>query len=114
MAQVVQDQRVDHRVRLVHLVVGLGETKPHRVAGEPLQDGAVHLLFEPRRRFEFATQRVGRFSKHVFGHEVVTPAHRDVHTFRVVHRIHRDVATRVACTHNQHAFALEQLGTFVG
>ena len=32
----------------------------------------------------------------------------------MVHRVHRDVAARVACAHNQHALAFELLGFFVG
>ena len=49
LAEVIQDERVDDRVRFVQLVVGPGEAEAHRIAGERLQDPLVDELLDAAR-----------------------------------------------------------------
>ncbi|WP_159149426.1 hypothetical protein [Dietzia lutea] len=78
VTHVVQDQRVDHGVRLVELVVGLREPEPHRVAGEELEHARVDELHDRSWQRPAGAQRVRGPAEDVLGHEVVAATHTDV------------------------------------
>ena len=100
-------ERVDDRVRLVDLVVGLREPEPHRVAGERPQHPGVDELLDPRGQGLALVEGVGRASEQIPRDEVVPTAHAHVDGCRVVDGVDRDVAARVARPDDEHALARE-------
>src|SRR5690606_16468725 len=80
LTEMPQNLSVDDWVRLVNLVVGLGESEPHGVAREGLQNPLVDKLFDWPGQWPALVQGVAGSAEYVARHEVVaTPdAHIDV------------------------------------
>jgi hypothetical protein len=106
--QVMEQLRVEHRVRLEQLVVGLLQTEPGGISRQQLehrlQNRPLHRLGQER---PLAADDVGGHPEHVLRDEPVPAAHTDRGALRRARRVARDVAGRVAPADDQHALAGE-------
>ena len=114
MADMVQHQRVHHRMRLVQAVVRVGQTVLRGFADQCAHQQTVDQLFETARQLDRTAEGVGGFAEDELGQEVIATAHRKVDRGSAMHGIDGDIAGRVAAADHQHPFAGEDIRALVG
>src|SRR5690554_80749 len=113
MPQMVEDQRIDHGVGLVHAVIGVRQTVVRGLAEDHADHGRIDALLERARQTTLAAEGVDGPAPDELGQEVVAPAQADIHAGGVVYGVHGDVRPGVAAADQQHPLALEYLGAAV-
>ena len=95
----VQNQGIDHRVRLEHLVVRLRQAVLARAPEHQTAERGADPLLHETRQLDPAANCIGGFAADKFRQEVIAATQAEIDTFGPVHRVHRDIRTTVAATH---------------